>query len=71
MALTATTLAGAKATNDTKITLTSATGIANKMLALVDREWMRITSVLLSPKKLMAAPSWSLHKPCSLMTGSA
>lgn len=49
MALTATTLASAKATNDTVINLTSATGAANKMLALVDAEWMRITSVLLTP----------------------
>ncbi len=49
MALVATTLAGAKATNDTRIVLTSATGVANKMLALVDAEWMRVTSVLLSP----------------------
>ena len=49
MALTATTLSGAKATNDTRIVLTSATGAANKMLALVDAEWMRITSVLYTP----------------------
>jgi hypothetical protein len=49
MALTATTLASSKATNDTRIVLTSATGIANKNLALVDLEWMRVTSVLLTP----------------------
>jgi hypothetical protein len=49
MALTATTLAGAKATNDTVINLTSATGAANKMLALVDAEWMRITSIVNTP----------------------
>ncbi len=49
MALTATTLAGAKATNDTRIVLTSASGAARKMLALVDAEWMRITSVDLTP----------------------
>jgi len=49
MALTATTLASAKATNDTVINLTSATGVANKMLALVDAEWMRVSSVLLTP----------------------
>lgn len=49
MALTATTLASAKATNDTKIVLTSSTGVANKMLALVDAEWMRVTSVDLAP----------------------
>ncbi len=49
MALTATTLAGAKTTNQTFITLTSATGAAKKMLALVDAEWMRITAVDLTP----------------------
>jgi hypothetical protein len=49
MALTATTLAGAKTTNSTFITLTSATGAARKMLALVDAEWMRITSADLTP----------------------
>lgn len=49
MALTATTLAAAKATNDTVIRLTSATGILPKMLALVDGEWMRVTSNLLTP----------------------
>lgn len=50
MALTATTLSSAKAMNDTAIVLTSATGVANKMLALVDLEWMRITSVELAPR---------------------
>jgi hypothetical protein len=49
MALTATTLAGAKATNDVVINLTSATGAAKKMWALVDSEWMRITDVSLTP----------------------
>src|ERR1035437_8499292 len=49
MALTATTLAGAKATNDKTIKLTSGTGVANKMLVLVDGEFMRITDVSLSP----------------------
>jgi hypothetical protein len=49
MALTATTLAGAKATNDVFISLTSATGILPKNLALVDTEWMRVTSNLLTP----------------------
>jgi len=49
MPLAITTLAGAKLTNDTTIRLTSATGIANKMLAIVDDEYMRITSVGLSP----------------------
>lgn len=49
MAVTATSLASAKATNDRFVKLTSATGVANKMLLLVDGEWMRITSVDLSP----------------------
>jgi hypothetical protein len=49
MALAATTLAASKATNDTKIKLTSATGVASKQLALVDAEWMRITDVSASP----------------------
>lgn len=49
MALTATTLSGAKATNDTVIALTSATGILPKNLALVDAEWMRVTSNTLTP----------------------
>ena|ERR1035437_6606688 len=49
MALTATTLAGAKATNDKTIKLTSGTGIAKKMLVLVDGEFMRVTDVSLSP----------------------
>lgn len=49
MSLTSTTLASAKATNDIVINLTSATGAIPKMLALVDAEWMRITSNLLTP----------------------
>ena len=49
MALTSTTLASAKGTNDIVINLTSATGAAKKMLALVDGEFMRITDVSLSP----------------------
>lgn len=49
MALTATTLASAKATNDVVIKLTSATGVLPKYLALVDGEWMRVTSNLLTP----------------------
>lgn len=49
MALTATTLASAKATNDVVINLTSATGALPKWLALVDAEWMRITSNALTP----------------------
>jgi hypothetical protein len=49
MSLVATTLAGAKATNDVFIRLTSATGVLPKMLALVDAEWMRITSNNLTP----------------------
>ncbi len=49
MALTATTLSGAKTTNSTFISLTSATGAVRKMLALVDAEWMRITSADLTP----------------------
>lgn len=49
MAVTATTLASSKATSDTKIKLTSGTGIANKMLVLVDGEFMRVTDVATSP----------------------
>lgn len=49
MALTATTLASAKATNDVVIKLTSATGVLPKYLVLVDGEWMRVTSNLLTP----------------------
>ncbi len=49
MAVVATTLLGAKATNDVFIALTSATGVVPKMLALVDAEWMRITSNNLTP----------------------
>lgn len=49
MALAATTLAGAKALNDTTIRVTTGTGFANKMIALVDGEQMRVTSVALQP----------------------
>jgi hypothetical protein len=49
MALTATTLASAKATNDVFVKLTSATGVLPKYLLLVDNEWMRVTSNLLTP----------------------
>jgi hypothetical protein len=49
MALVSTTLASAKALNDKTIKLTSATGIANKMLVRVDGELMRVTDVSLSP----------------------
>jgi hypothetical protein len=49
MALTATTLASAKAKDDVVINLTSATGALPKWLALVDAEWMRITSNALTP----------------------
>lgn len=49
MALASTTLAAAKATNDIVVNLTSATGALPKMLALVDAEWMRVTSNLLTP----------------------
>jgi hypothetical protein len=49
MALTATTLASPKAINDKVIKLTSATGIAVKMLVKVDQEVMRVTDVSLSP----------------------
>lgn len=49
MALVSTTLASAKALNDRTIKLTSATGIANKMLVRVDGELMRVTDVSLSP----------------------
>ena len=49
MAVTATTLAAAKATNDRVVKLTSATGIQNKMLLRVDGEWMRVTDVSLTP----------------------
>ncbi len=49
MAITSTTLAGPKAINDKTITLTSATGIAKKMLVKVDQEWMRVTDVSLAP----------------------
>lgn len=49
MALRADTLASAKGTNDKVIKLTTGTGVAKKMLALVDGEWMRITDVSLAP----------------------
>jgi hypothetical protein len=49
VALVSTTLASAKALNDRTIKLTSATGIANKMLVRVDGELMRVTDVSLSP----------------------
>lgn len=49
MALTSTTLSSAKATNDVLINLTSATGALPKYLALVDSEWMRITSNTATP----------------------
>lgn len=58
MALTATTLAGAKATGDPFIRLTSGTGIAKKMLALVDSEWMRVTDASLSPT-VSVIPGWN------------
>ncbi len=58
MALAATTLSGAKATNDIVIALTSATGAIPKMLALVDAEWMRITSNNLTPT-LGVVPGYS------------
>lgn len=49
MALVATTLANAKAAGDKLIKLTSATGIAKKMLVLVDGEFMRVTDTSLTP----------------------
>ena len=49
MAVVSTTLASAKALNDKTIKLTSATGVANKMLVRVDGEIMRITDVSQSP----------------------
>lgn len=49
MAVTATSLASAKATNDVVVKLTSATGILPKMRLLVDGEIMRVTSNLLTP----------------------
>jgi hypothetical protein len=49
MALTTTTLAAAKGTNDRVIKLTSATGATNQMIALVDGEFMRITDTSLTP----------------------
>lgn len=49
MALAATTLASAKATNDRVVVLTSGTGVEKKDLLLIDGEWMRVTDVSLSP----------------------
>jgi hypothetical protein len=49
MAVTTTTLASAKALNDRYIKLTSATGIANKMLVRVDQEIMRVVDITLTP----------------------
>ena len=49
MALTSTTAASAVAASDTKVKLTSATGIATKMWLKVDQEVMRVTDVSLSP----------------------
>lgn len=45
----ATTVSGAVGANDTKITLTSATGVARKGRVVVDDEWMRIEDISLSP----------------------
>src|SRR6185295_4160887 len=49
MALTKTSLNGAVALGDTRVVLTSSTGIANKMLLRVDGEFMRVTDVSLAP----------------------
>jgi hypothetical protein len=49
MALTNTTLASPKALNDKTIKLTTATGIAAKMLVKVDAEIMRVTDISNSP----------------------
>lgn len=49
MALTATTLNGAITNSVNQIVLTSATGIAKKMLVRVDNEFMLVTDVSLSP----------------------
>jgi hypothetical protein len=49
MALTATTLSGAKAQNDVLVSLTSASGIAPKHLMLIDGEMLRVTDISLSP----------------------
>lgn len=49
MALTSTTTASATTAGDKFVKLTSATGVANKMLLVVDREIMRVTDVSLSP----------------------
>ncbi len=49
MSVTSTTLAASKAINDKVIKLTSATGVAVKMLVKVDQEWMRVTDVSNTP----------------------
>lgn len=49
MALTVTSLASACTANDTKVTLTSATGAVVGSLILVDGEWMLVTDVTLTP----------------------
>jgi hypothetical protein len=49
MALTSTTIALAKAAGDKTVKLTSATGIANKMLILVEGEYMRVTDITNTP----------------------
>jgi hypothetical protein len=49
MALVSTTLALAKAANDKTLKLTSATGIANKMIILCEDEYFRVTDVTVSP----------------------
>lgn len=57
MALVLTTLASAKATNDKTVKLTSATGVVNKMLLLVDSEYMRVTDATLTPT-IGVVPGW-------------
>lgn len=49
MALTSTTLALAKSFGDKTVKLTSATGIATKMLVYCEGEYMRVTDVTTSP----------------------
>jgi len=49
MALTKTTLAGAVTANATTVKLTSGTGVAKKMLLMLDGEKMLVTDVTLSP----------------------
>ncbi len=49
MALTKTTLNGAIAAGATKLVLTSATGIAEKMLIRIDSEFFLVTDVALAP----------------------